>query len=378
MLISPNFLFRSELGADNGQGVFVLTPYEVASALSYGYWGTMPDAALFSAAQSGALATKAQIEAQARRLLADPRGRSRIASFFYEWMQGSRANIATPDMGKYPAIYAAPGGFAAIVKAMREEEDAFVTGVAFDSTKKFSELFSAKYTFASDDLATYYGLSPAGSGAAPAKVTIRSSSARGGVLTLGMFLLGHARADQSSPTQRGHQIRANILCEDVPPPPAGVVPIIPAGTPGATGRDQIQALTGSGVCAGCHNLMNPIGFGLEDFDGIAQERTLDNGAPVDTTGQLTGFTDASGKTITFDGPRQLSGILASYATAQSCFAANYYRYVRGFAPQTLDQAAVMKLQQKFVQSNEDLPDLFVDVVLQDSFVQRRSAEVIKP
>jgi hypothetical protein len=378
MLISPNFLFRSELGSDNGQGVFVLTPYEVASALSYGYWGTMPDAMLFAAAQSGALSTKAQIEAQARRLLADPRGRKRIASFFYEWMQGARANIATPDMGTYPAIYAAPGGFAAIVMAMRDEEDAFVTSVAFDSTKKFSELFSARYTFANDALAAYYGLAPPGTGAAPARVDTGGSPARGGILTLGMFLLGHARTDQSSPTQRGHEIRANILCSDVPPPPPGVVPVVPAGTPGVTGRDQIQALTGSGICATCHNLMNPIGFGLEAFDGAGQERKLDHGYPVDTTGQLTGFDDASGKTIAFDGARQLSDILGSYPAAQECFAANYYRYVRGFAPQDLDQAAVQKLQQHFVQANEDLPDLFVEVSLQDSFVQRRDAEVIKP
>jgi hypothetical protein len=378
MLISPNFLFRSELGVDNGKGVFVLTPYEVASALSYGYWGTMPDSTLLSAAQSGALTTKDQISAQAQRLLADPRGRARIASFFYEWIQGSRANVATPDMAKYPAIYAAPGGIAAIVKAMHDEEDAFVTNVAFDSTKKFSELFTANYTFANDELATYYGLTPAGSATAPAKVSLGPNSARGGILTLGMFLVGHARADESSPTQRGHQIRANILCSDVPPPPAGVVPIISAGTAGVTGRDQIQALTGSGVCAGCHTLMNPIGFGLEDFDGIGQQRTLDNGAPVDTTGQLTGFDDASGNLITFDGPRQLSNILASYATAQSCFAANYWRYVRGFLPKGVDQPAVQKVQQNFVSTNEDLSNLFVDVVLQDSFVQRRSAEAIKP
>jgi hypothetical protein len=261
---------------------------------------------------------------------------------------------------------------------MRDEEDTFVTSVAFDSTKKFGELFSARYTFANDALAAYYGLTPPGTGAAAAKVTIGASSARGGVLTLGMFLLGHARADESSPTQRGHEIRANILCSDVPPPPPGVVPVVPPGSPGHTGRDQIQALTGSGVCATCHNLMNPIGFGLEAFDGAGQERMLDNGYPVDATGQLTGFNDSSGKTVTFDGARQLSDALASYATAQSCFAANYYRYIRGFAPQAVDTPAVQKLQQKFIQSNEDLPDFFVEVSLQDSFVQRRSAEVIKP
>jgi hypothetical protein len=378
MLISPNFLFRSELGTDAGNGTFRLSPYEIASALSYTYWGTMPDDALFAAAQTGALSTKPQIQAQAMRLLADPRGRNRIASFFYEWMQGSRANIATPDMGTYPNIYAATGGFSNIVSAMRDEEDAFVTHVAFDSTKKFSELFTADYTFANDTLATYYGFSPPGTGAVASKVAIPSTSARGGVVTLGMFLLGHARTNESSPTQRGHQIRANILCRDVPPPPAGVVPVVPAGTPGATGREQIEALTGTGVCATCHNLMNPIGFGLEGFDGAGQERTLDNGEPVDATGQLTGFTDSSGNTIAFNGARQLSSALAAYAPAQACFAENYYRYVRGFNPLGPDVAAVEMLEQTFVQNNQDLPDLFVGVALQDSFVARRTVEAISP
>jgi len=279
-------------------------------------------------------------------------------------------------MGTYPNIYAASGGITNIVDSMRAEEDAFVTNVAFDSTKKFSELFTANYTFADDALAAYYGLAPPGTGTTTAKVMIGASSARGGILTLGMFLIGHARTTESSPTQRGHQIRANILCRDVPPPPPGVIPVVPAGTPGATGRDQIEALTGTGVCATCHNLMNPVGFGLEGFDGAGQERTLDNGQPVDATGQLTGFTDDSGKTITFDGAKQLSAALATYPSAQSCFAANYYRYVRGFNPQGPDVGAVERLQQNFVQANQDLPELFVGVSLQDSFINRRTVEVL--
>jgi hypothetical protein len=375
MLISPNFLFRSELGTAASNGTYNLTPYETATALSYAYWGTMPDATLFAAAQAGELSTKAQIQAQAQRLMADPRGRTRIQDFFYQWMQGSRANIATPDMGTYPNLYAASGGFQNILTSMRAEEDAFVANVAFDSTKKFSELLTANYTFANDALAGYYGLTPPGS-ATVAKVMIPPTSARGGLLTLGMFLLGHARTNESSPTQRGHQIRANLLCNDVPPPPPGVDPVVPAGTPGVTGREQIQAITGSGVCETCHSLMNPIGFGLEAFDGAGAERALDNGEPVDTTGQLTGFTNSSGKTITFDGARQLSNILSTYATAAQCFATNYYKYIRGFNPTGVDLGAAQQLSQNFAQNNQDLPDLFVDVSLQDSFIERRSAEAI--
>jgi hypothetical protein len=375
MLISPSFLFRSELGADSGQGVFTLTPYEVATALSYTYWGTMPDDVLFAAAKAGALATRAQIEAQARRLILDARGRARVARFFYEWMESARAYVATKDQATYPRLFSDPGGMTAVVDAMRAEQDAFVTHVVFDATKKFGELFTADYTFVNDRLAAFYGLALPGTGDAPSKVSLGSASPRGGMLTLGMFLLGHARTNQSSPTQRGHAIRANLLCDDVPPPPPNVDPTVQPGTPGKTGRQQIEALTGSGVCGACHGLMNPIGFGLEGFDGAAQFRTTDNGEPVDATGEIR---ELAGKTISFDGPKTLSSVLATSEISRACLAANYHRYTRGFGARDVDVGAVDKLAKDFVQGDFDLPELFVRVSLQDSFVARRSADVVEP
>jgi hypothetical protein len=379
MLVSPYFLLRSELGTDTGQGRFVLTPFETASALSYTYWGTMPDDALFASAQSGALATKKEIETQARRLLSAPRGRARIAIFFNEWLEASRAYVATKDPATYSALKDA-ATTTAIVNAMRAEEDAFVTNAVFDSTKKFSELFAADYTFVNDRLATYYGLPLPGTGDKVTKVSLGAGSERGGLLTMGMFLFGHARTNQSSPTQRGHAIRANIFCTDVPPPPPGVDATVKPGTPGKTGRAQIEALTGTGGCAACHSLMNPIGYGLESFDGAAQLRTMDNGEPVDNTGAINELTGA-GSSITFKGAKELSRLIAGNATAQQCFASNYYRFARGFDPAQTgvdgDGYAAQKLGQTFVQGNLDLPELFVQIALQDSFTTRRSVEVLK-
>src|SRR5262249_28003249 len=163
-----------------------------------------------------------------------------------------------------------------------------------------------------------------------------------------MFLMGHGRTNQSSPTQRGHMIRANMLCSDVPPPPPNVDPTVQPGTPGKTGRQQIEALTGSGVCTSCHSLMNPIGFGLEGFDSAAQVKTTDNGEPVDTTGEIKGFTNADGSPIAFQGPKDLSSSVANHVAARGCFAANYHRYARGFTPIGDDLGAVNKLRQDFV------------------------------
>jgi hypothetical protein len=378
LLISPSFLFRSELGRDNGQGSFTLTPYETASALSYLFWGTMPDTALFAAAASGALANKSEIEAHARRLLADARGRSEIAHFFYEWLESPRAYVATKDQAAFPKLFTTAGSLDTIRAAMREEQDAFVTHVVFDATKRFDELFNATYTFANADLAAYYGLPNAGVTATTQKINLGPSSTRGGLLTLGMFLFGHARTTASSPTQRGHMIRANLLCSDIPPPPANVDTAIAPAMPGNTTRQQILSVTANGACPSCHQLQDPIGFGLEGFDGAAVGRTVDNGEAVDTSGAINGILGPQGEALTFNGPRELSKLVAANPATRACFTTNYYRFARGFDAQGVDTCAVNKLTNALVKSDVELPALFVQLALQDSFTTRRSAEVVEP
>jgi hypothetical protein len=378
LLISPSFLFRSELGKDNGQGSFTLTPYETASALSYLFWGTMPDAALFAAAASGALASKSEIEAQARRLLADARGRSEIAHFFYEWLESPRAYVATKDQAAFPKLFSNPGSLDSIKSAMRQEQDSFVTHVVFDSTKRFNELFNATYTFANADLAAYYDLPTTGVGATTQKVELGANSTRGGLLTLGMFLFGHARTTASSPTQRGHMIRANLLCNDIPPPPANVDTAIAPATPGNTTRQQILSVTANGICPSCHQLQDPIGFGLEGFDGAAVGRTMDNGEAVDASGAINGLGGSQAQSLTFNGPRELSKLVAENPLARSCFTTNYYRFARGFDAKGVDTCAVNKLTNDLVKNDIELPELFVRLALLDSFTLRRSAEVVEP
>jgi hypothetical protein len=378
MLISPSFLFRSELGQDQGQGNFRLTPYETASALSYLFWGTMPDQQLLDAAAAGKLADKTAIEAEARRLLADPRGRQEVAHFFYEWLESSRAYVAAKDEAAFPQLFTTPERLEKLKQAMRDEQDAFVTHVVFDGSKHFDELFNATYTFANADLASYYGLSATGLGSAAQRVDLGVGAARGGLLTLGMFLFGHARTTASSPTQRGHMIRANFLCNDIPPPPANVDTAIAPTTPGKTTRQQILAVTGNGVCPSCHTLQDPIGFGLEGFDGAGVERSTENGEPIDASGVINGMTGPKGEALSFNGSRELSKVVAGSAQARGCFATNYYRFARGFDAKGVDTCAVNRLKNELVQADVDLPELFVKLALQDSFVMRRSAEVVEP
>jgi hypothetical protein len=309
--------------------------------------------------------------------LLTPRGRARIATFASELVEASRAFVATKDATLFPGLKDTATA-TAIVNAMKAEQDAFITNIVFDSTKKFPELFTADYTFVNDRLAAFYGLPAPGTGEKVAKVTLPAGSPRGGLLTMGMFLFGHARADQSSPTTRGHTIRANLFCTEVPPPPVGVDATVKPGGPTETGRQQIEALTGSGTCNACHSLMNPIGFGLEGFDAAALIRTTDHGQPVDTSGVINEVGPAP---ILFNGAKELSAIVAKSEMAQACIASTFYRFARGFDPaQTemdADTHAPEILGQAFVKGNLDLQELFVKVALQESFTVRRSVEVLK-
>jgi hypothetical protein len=285
--------------------------------------------------------------------------------------------VATKDQAAFPKLFATAGSLDAIRQGMRAEQDAFVTNVVFDSSRHFSELFNANYTFANADLATYYGLSATGIGAATQRVDLPAGSPRGGLLTLGMFLFGHARTTASSPTQRGHMIRANFLCEDIPPPPPNVDTAISPAMPGKTTRQQILALTANGACPSCHQLQDPIGFGLEGFDGAAVERSTDNGEAIDASGAINGILGSNGEALTFNGARELSKLVADNPKARACFATNYYRFARGFDAKGVDTCALAQLQDDLT-ADVELPELFVRLALQDSFVTRRTAETLEP
>jgi hypothetical protein len=193
-----------------------------------------------------------------------------------------------------------------------------------------------------------------------------------------MFLFGHARTTASSPTQRGHMIRANLLCEDIPPPPPNVDTAIAPAMPGNTTRQQILAVTANGVCPSCHTLQDPIGFGLEGFDGAGVGRTLDNGEMVDTSGTINGILGPAGEKLDFNGSRELSQVVAKNPKARGCFTTNYYRFARGFDAKGVDTCAVNRLTNDLVTSDVDLPELFVRLTQQDSFTKRRTAEVVEP
>ena len=362
MLVSPSFLYRTEMGDAQPDGTYKLTPYEVASALSYTYWGTMPDDALLDLAARNGL-DGAGIEREARRLIADPRAREQVGVFALQWL-GVESVATTP---RSATLF---GDFSDAVRTrMIDESRRFVTHVVFDGSHRFGELFTANEGFVDETLARYYGITGV-TGAEMRRVTLPDER-RGGVLAHGSVMTRYAHSDQGSPILRGVFVRANLLCQEFPPPPAnaGGVPDV---DPRATTRQRFSQHSQNPACATCHSLIDGVGFGFEQFDAVGRTRTTEAGMPVDHAGRLTdveGF--GTNTALDFASPAELGAALAASPTAQACFARQWYRFARGFHETAAQRCAVRSVAQRFRERSGDVRELMVAVATSPDFVTRR-------
>ncbi|MFT3765236.1 MAG: DUF1592 domain-containing protein [Minicystis sp.] len=322
MLQSPSFLYRTELGAHQGKGEYRLTGWEVASELSYLLWGTMPDDALFTAAESGALDTPAGIAKEVDRLLADPRSDEIVARFVEAWLGLDRLANVPKDATVYPTFDAA------IRDAMKGELTRFVRGVVRDGTGSLKELFTTRTTYVNDTLADFYGLPKPGS---PADAegyheTSLEGTGRGGLITLGAVLATFAHPNESSPIHRGKFVRERLLCQPLQPPPPSVNASPPPFDPTLTTRERFAAHAKNEPCKSCHQLIDPIGFGFEHFDGVGRHRADDNGLPIDASGEILNSAHTDGA---FDGTDALAEKLAESVDVRACFARQWIRFGYG-------------------------------------------------
>lgn len=369
-LQSPHFLYRIELGSEvlpGGEGagdVVKLSDWEMASRLSYFLWGSMPDEALFAAAEAGLLSTKEQIAAEARRMVKDPRAREALGEFHEQWLDFRRV----ASVGKDPVVF--PEWSAAVSLAMREEARRFVTHVVFDAEGDLRTLLTARYTVASPELASFYGYA---SSAAPGSFeTLPLEPTRhSGLLTLGALMSYNAHTKATSPVHRGKLVRELLLCETLDPPPPNIVINEPTVSPDATVREQLAAHREDPSCAGCHNLMDSIGFGFESFDAVGRFRALENGEPVDDTGAIAG-SDVEG---TFDGVVELGERLASSEQVRQCYVTQLFRWAYGRADGLDDQCALYELDEAFAASQGDVLELVVALTQTEAFLYRPAIEL---
>lgn len=330
MLQSPSFLYRRELGrAEPGSDRYTLDPWEIASALSYGITGTMPDEALLRAAQAGELSTPEQIAAQAERLFSSPAALGSAERFVSQWLEIDTLETVPKDMATFPELDRA------MRARLRKETETFVAHVLQDGSGTLDELLTADYSFADPELAAFYGFElPAGGVERDGLVLVSyAPEHQAGLLTQGSFLATHARPNGSSPVHRGVVVRERILCQDLPPPPPGVNAEPPAPDPNQTTRERYSAHSADPACASCHRLIDPIGFGFERFDGIGRLTGVD----ADDSGEII----ESGGSTPFTGTRGLAAVLADRADVADCFARQWLRFTYG-TPASGDLACTLQ------------------------------------
>jgi hypothetical protein len=355
-LQSPFFLYRAELapaGAMAG-AVVPLGPYEIASRLSYFLLGTMPDQALFDAAKAGKLATAADVDAQARRLLKDPRGRESVTQFFTQWLILGSLDGITRDAKLFPEFNDA------LRTAMKEETTRFTTSTVMDGDARLETLLTSTKSIVNAPLAKLYGATVAGTDYAPADL---NPMQRSGLLTQAALMTETAHSDATSPTRRGKFLREALLCQVPPPPPPGVDTTRPVRKPGQTTRQVYEQHRADPVCAACHMLTDPAGFGFENYSAIGKYQTMDGGSPIDASGEIVSSLDLDGK---FTGAIELTKKLVSSNNVRACMVRHWFGYALGRPDDDGDSVSIRAAFDAFAPTG-DLRELLVATTRTDSF-----------
>jgi Protein of unknown function (DUF1592)/Protein of unknown function (DUF1588)/Protein of unknown function (DUF1595)/Protein of unknown function (DUF1587)/Protein of unknown function (DUF1585) len=313
MLQSPFFLYRSEMGEPDPKnaGLVRLTPYEVATNIAYLITRSTPDDQLLEAAKNNQLGTTEQIDAHVERLLQDPKNRQTINTFMSEWLETKRVESVLKDA----KVFDFPDSLRA---DMERETAAFIEDVVFTKKGTIADLFNTDYTFVNAALAKHYGIA----GVTSTELVKTPLPHDTGILAQGSLMAGHAGMTFSSPTLRGKLIRTRFLCEDLPPPPANVNTNIVPPKEAKTTREIFQSHVDNPACGGCHRMMDPIGFGLENYDVGGRYRTMENGLPVDATGMI------HGSEVSFKGMGELNKYLSTNDNVRQCMVRfmSYFAY----------------------------------------------------
>ncbi|MEZ4402496.1 MAG: DUF1592 domain-containing protein [Kofleriaceae bacterium] len=354
VLVSPHFLFRVETDPDPGSLLpHPLTDWELATRLSYFLWSTMPDAELFAAAAAGTLSDPAELERQTRRMLADPKAIALTDNFAGQWLFTRALGNQDPDYELFPAYDQS------LEDAMRAETRRYFQAFLTEDIP-MDQFLVADFTYVNDRLATHYGLPSVGTDQL-VKVSLADTPRRG-FLMQGSFLRVTSRPKRTSPVLRGKWILDNLLCTPPRPPPPGVEGLPEVSSAGSV-RDRLEAHRTNPVCASCHRVMDPLGFGLDQFDAIGHFRTEDGGFPVDASGDLDGQPFADG--------RELVQLLANDPAVYRCMVEKLYTYT-GRSPFRIEASEqIDALTRRFIDHGYVLSDLIVDLVTSPAFVARR-------
>ena len=283
VLVSPNFLYKVEVDPDpnNPKATRTLNPYELATRLSYFIWSSMPDDTLLAAAESGKLATDAQIDAQVSRMVKDAKSLSLAQNFAGQWLNLRKAAVVQPDVARFPTFNEG------LRRAMQQETELYFDRIVRDD-RPVMELVKSDYTFLNEPLAKHYGI-PDVTGDSMRLVKL-SPGPRGGVLGHASVLMLTSNPGRTSPVKRGKWVLENMLGTPPPLPPPNVPPL-PEEQAGGVARPtsvraRLEEHRKNPACANCHERLDGMGFALENFDAIGGWRDSDSGVALDVTGEL--------------------------------------------------------------------------------------------
>jgi mono/diheme cytochrome c family protein len=362
VLVSPEFLFRIEQdpkGASPGTN-YRLNDVELASRLSFFLWSSIPDDELLDTAIQGKLRAPGMLERQVQRMLADERSNSLVSNFAGQWLYLRNLSSANPDMRLF-------AGFDDNLRqAFRQETELFFSSILREN-RSVLDLLSANYTFLNERLAKHYGI-PNVYGSRFRKVELDESTHRGGLLGQGSILTVTSYANRTSPVIRGKWILSNILGV-APPPPPGKVPALKetAGVEKVVSmRERMAQHRADPACAGCHALMDPIGFSLENYDAIGRWRTHETGVPIDAVG---GLPDGS----KFEGVAGLQkALLSKPENFVDTITEKLLTYSLGRGVEFYDEPAIRKIVQESQSQDYRMSSLILGIVNSTPFQMRRA------
>jgi hypothetical protein len=365
MLVSPNFLFRIEHDASptDPAKVHPVTDVELASRLSYFLWSSMPDDQLLSAAEAGKLRAPGDLDAQVKRMIADPKSAALGDNFAGQWLELRNLDVVKPDPQKFPEWNPE------LRDAMKQETRLFFNHVLREN-RPLADFLDARYTFLNDRLAKFYGI-PGVTGPDFRRVELTTEQ-RGGILSQASVLTVSSYPTRTSVVIRGKYILNNILGSPPPPPPADVPPLDESsvGT-SASLRQQMEKHRANAVCASCHSKMDPLGFALENYDGIGKWRTMDGKFPVDSSGTLP-----NGKS--FSTPAEMRTVLqAQLPEFARCMVEKMLTYSIGRGLGPYDRRTVLEIDRKLAASGYPFQSILFEIVRSLPFQSRRG-EILQP
>ncbi len=367
-LTSPRFLYRFELHSspDDKTAIEALDGPELATRLSFFLWSSVPDDALLDLAEQldpltgrSKLEDPGVLEAQVDRMLLDPKARVLSETFGAQWLGLDQLDV----VAKSPTLFP---GFDDALRADLKTETKLLFAEVFGARRPITELLTARYGFINERVATHYGLTGV-AGPDFRKVALGAETKRAGYLSQGSFLANASEIGRTSIVKRGEYVLDRLLCAQPAEPPANVPPLPESGNgPPKTLRQRVEEHRSQPACNGCHSRMDPIGFGLENFDAVGRWRDTDEGFTIDASGR---FPDGR----TFSGAVELADLIAADPKFEVCVTKHLTAWALGRSATAADQCAIEQLADSV--RGQSSRDLVQAIVKSDAFLKSRGEEV---